>query len=248
MNDIQLLEQLLIKKGRIITHSNLKSLFSNYKNLNNKISLLIKKGWLVNLRKGQYYITKLGSLGYISTSHLIISNSIGIKSFVSFEAALKHHGLFDQGLKKIRAISYQQYRQKKLENTTYQYITVKTDNYFGFKKESVDGGIAIVANKERALLDLIEYQRSIYSVSLVLEKLENFSQEIDLKILVKYLKEYSQVTIKTIGLFLDFMNIDSSQVFNLINDSTSSSRLLSSSATFSSKWRLYYDHILKEWV
>jgi len=246
MNDIKYLEQLLIKKGRIVSHSDLKSIYSNYKNLNNKINLLTKNGWLVNLKKGQYYITKLGSLGYTSTSHLVIANNIGINSFVSFEAALKHYGLFDQSLKKIRSISCRQYREKTLENLIYHYITIQSANYLGFTKEIVNGGTALVATKERALLDLIEYQRTIYQVSLVLEKLKNYQKEINLTLLVKLSQKYSQVTIKTIGLLLDLTKLDSSKVEYLIKTSTSTSRLLPSSRTFNSKWRLYFDEILKE--
>lgn len=248
MKDIINLENLLIKKGRIIKHSNLKEYYKNHQNINNKISLLVKKGWLVNLRRGLYYITKLGSLGHTSISNYIIANSIGEKSFVSFEAALKHHGMFNQDLKKIKSISQKQYLNKQLENIDYQYVKVLNENYFGFSLEKVDGGNALIANSERAILDLIEYQRTSYSVSLVLEKLKDYYKNLNILLLQEYLDKYSLITKKTIGLFFDFLKIKSMKVQELITRADSTSRLLTSSDKFSTKWRIYYDSIFEEQV
>lgn len=243
MKALKVLEQIIIKEGRIVTHSTISKYLKEYSDINKKISSLISKGLLVNLRRGVYYISKLGSLGYTSVSSYLIANAIGKKSFVSFEAALKYHSLFNQGLKKYRSISQNQYLEKELENITYEYIKVKKDRYFGFQSEKVDGGNARIAEKERALIDLIEYQRTIGSVSLVLEKLSNYTQEIDFTKLCNYLKCFSQVTIKTFGLFLDNMQIKSSELEKMINKK-STSRLFDSSIEFNNKWRLYYDSVI----
>ena len=112
MKDIKLIENILVDKGRIVNYSEIKEYLTDFRDINKKISTLIEKGFLVNLRKGVYYISKIGSLGYTSISTYIIANSIGEESFISFEAALKFHGLFDQGLKKYRSISKKQYLDK----------------------------------------------------------------------------------------------------------------------------------------
>ena len=101
MKDIQIIENLLLKKGRIIKYSDLQEVLSKYKDVNNKIFQLTEKGLLVNLKKGLYYISKIGSLGYTSISNYIIANAIGKNSFVSCKSALKYHGYFNQGLRKI---------------------------------------------------------------------------------------------------------------------------------------------------
>lgn len=245
MKDVKLIENILVDKGRIVNYSEIKGYLADFRDINKKISTLMDKGLLVNIRKGVYYISKLGSLGYTSISSYIIANAIGEESFISFEAALKFHGLFDQGLKKYRSISRKQYLDKSLEGVTYEFIKVGEDSYFGCELQDVDGGKARIATKERALLDLLEYKRSVNSVSLVLEKLSNYEEEIDFGLLGEYLKNYSQVTIKTCGLLLDFIGHNSIGVERLVNkDSTS--RLSVSSEKFSNKWRLYYDSVLEE--
>jgi predicted transcriptional regulator of viral defense system len=245
MGDIKIIQNLLLEKGRIVKHSDLTDFLSNYNNINNKISNLAEKGFLVNLRRGVYYISKLGSLGYTSISNYIIANAVGEQSFVSFEAALKYHGMFDQGLKKIRSISRKQYLDKTIEEITYEYITVKGSSYFGYEKVKVDGGNARVATKERALLDLIEYRRSVLNISLFYEKLNNYSHEIDFKRLISYAENYSQLTIKIVGFLFDKIDENSEYINSLINEK-STSRISESSDKFSNKWRLYYDSALDE--
>ncbi len=244
MRDLELIEKILINEGHIITIDQLNQYLAEYKDINKKISTLINKGLLVRLKRGTYFISKIGSLGYTSISNYIIANTIGEQSFVSFEAALKYHGIFDQGLKNFRSISQKQYLTKTLEEITYEYVKVKEEQYFGFNLEKVDGGNARIATKERALLDLLEYKRSINTVSLVLEKLIEYNSEIDIKLLIEYAQSFSQTTIKTLGLLFDIAQIDGKKLEVYINKN-STSRILNSSDTFSNKWRLYYDSILE---
>lgn len=244
MKDIEAIEKLLVNKGRIVDFESLKVEFSELNDVKGKIFDLTSKGFLVNLSKGKYFISKIGSLGSVSASNYLIANSIGKDSFVSFEGALKHHGIFDQGLKKYRSISTKQYLEKEIEKIVYEYVKVKDSLYFGFTDEKVDGGYARIACKERALLDLIEYKRSLYSVSLVLEKFQQFNYQLNVNLLIDFSKEYSQVTLKTLGLIFDFVNIDSSALYKEINIS-STSRLMKSSDMFSAKWRLYYNSIFE---
>jgi predicted transcriptional regulator of viral defense system len=245
MDDIKIIEKLMVEKGRIITYDDLKETFSTHKDINKKILRLSNKGLLVSLRRGFYYIAKLGSLGYTSISNYIIANTIGEQSFVSFEAALKYHGLYDQGLKKILSISQKQYLDKQIESITYKYIKVKESRYFGFEEYKVDGGNARIAVKERAILDILEYRRTTVNVSLIQEKLKKYSNEFDIEGLISYAKYFSQITIKTLGLLLDFIGKETGDL-NLLITENSTSRISEDSNKFSNKWRLYYNSVLEE--
>jgi predicted transcriptional regulator of viral defense system len=245
MKDTEIIQNLILQKGRIVKHSDLKDILEGYKDINSKIFELTEKGFLVNLRRGVYYISKLGTLGYTSISNYIIANAIGDESFISFESALKYFGMFDQGLKKIHSISKKQYLDKTVEEITYEYIKVKDSRYFGYEEVKVNGGTAQIAKKERALLDIIEYRRSISSISLVQEKVERYVDEIDFDLLSSYAKNYSQITIKIFGLLLDLIYEKTDYLKSLINEK-STSRISESSDRFNNKWRLYYDSVLDD--
>ncbi len=245
MKDVEIIQNLVVQKGRVVNHSDLTKELKSYKDINKKILCLTEKGFLVNLRRGVYYISKLGSLGYTSISNYLIANAIGEESFVSFEAALKYYGMFDQGLKKIRSISKKRYLDKTIEEITYEYIKVKDSMYFGYEDLEVDGGTARVATKERALLDIIEYRRNISNINLVQEKLEKYADDIDFELIYSYAKHCSQITIKIMGLLLDQISVDTECLKHLINEK-STSRISDDSDKFSNKWRLYYNSILDE--
>ncbi len=245
MKDIEIIENLLVEKGRIIEYADLKEVLNKYKDINNKIFQLTEKGLLVNLKKGLYYISKIGSLGYTSISNYIIANAIGNNSFVSFKSALKYYGYFDQGLKKILSISTKQYLTKTIENISYEYVKVSDDKYFGYEQYKVDGGIARIATKERVILDIIEYKRTITNVSLIQDIIKNNLSDFNVDKFNSYIKNYSQLTTKTLGLLLDFNNVNTEEINSLINKK-STSRMSKKADNFSNKWRLYYNSILEE--
>jgi predicted transcriptional regulator of viral defense system len=240
-SDLEIIQKILKENGKIVDKGIFSRYFRNVKNINKKISRINSDGLILRIKRGTYYICDDKS-DYLSISNYYISNIIGEKSFVSFEGALKFHGVFDQAIKQYISIAQNQYISKKLENFEYTYIKVLKDNYFGFKKCRVDGGSANIAYLERALLDMIEYKRNVYSISLVLEILQKYIGDIDKKLLFKYLKKYSQITVKIFGLLFDMLGYDSKDIHLLVNKG-STSRISSQSKNFSNKWRLYYDSI-----
>ena len=132
-----------------------------------------------------------------------------------------------------------------IESIIYEYVKVKKSNYFGYEEYKVDGGTARIAERERAILDIIEYKRTLSSISLIQEKINTYSDEFNFEKLISYAKKYSQITIKTIGLVLDFMEKDTRKLNSLINKK-STSQMSKDAGKFSNKWRLYYDSVLEE--
>lgn len=249
LQKIDIIEKAVVKFGRIITHDQLKQLLSVYKNTNDKIHKLSKEGWLVKLRRELYYVSKIGSFGFTSISNYKIANLIGKESFVSFEAALKFYGLFDQSIRNYRSISKKQYLPKEIEGSIYKYIKVKDKNYLGWREESIDGTAARIAIKERALLDLLEYSRTINSVSLALEILQNNYKDFNMDWFLKNLKYYSKITLRSFGLLLDLINKDSSDIYSTLSYKNNSVfKMFPNAKKFNKKWRIYYDPILEEQV
>lgn len=248
MKDIEIIEKLLIEYGKVVTNDQISREYTNLTNINQKISLLIKKRLLVKLRKGKYYISKIGSLGYTDASSYLLANIMGEESFVSFEGALKYYGMFDQGLSKYRSISLKQYLEKNIEEVNYSYIKIKQENYFGYIIVQIDRADIKIADLERAILDLIEYNRSEYTVSLVIEKLQNYTNEIQFEKLFKYIKRYSQTTIKTLGVILDALSIDTGELKKMISSENSTHNMFSKNYSFDTKWRINYNNVILEGI
>lgn len=80
-----------------------------------------------------------------------------------------------------------------------------------------------------------------------MEKLSNYGAELDYELMKSYLANYSQVTLKVLGLLLDFAGLESAFVQKVVNTNFTS-KMLTSSKEFSNKWRLYYDQVIAEQV
>lgn len=251
-NDLQLLESMVIRHGKIVEVSDLKrdveqQLGQRYSDqvLRNRLSDLTKKGWLVRLRRGTYLIvTDISALGMSDISDFVIAAAFNSNAYVSFEGALQYYGMFDQKLSTIDSVTTGRNRTYKVEgNKTYRFLHIQDDLFFGSEDVQISGaGRAIkMADREKALLDMLYYRSDTLTASLVLEKLRDYQGDIDLKKLQYYALHYSTSTVRKVGFLLDQLGEDSGLLFSDKIKENSYSKLGSNAKTFNAKWRLYYD-------
>ena len=161
------------------------------------------------------------------------------ESYVSFEAALQFHGLFDQYLRSVISVSLKAYNTREFQGIRYEYIKTRGALFYGFQDERVEGFVVRIASVEKALLDLLNYRRTVYSVDLVLEKLQTSADEIDISRLHEYCAGQSLTVRRIAGLLLDKAGLDSGPVYEMVMGKPSASYMLRGGGTFNAKWRLY---------
>lgn len=246
--DLFLLEDTVVQIGRIVTADNLKAVFSKqYQGgeINNKISQLSKQGWLVRLKRGLYVvITDISSLGFLDLSGLVISQVLNKDSYVSFENALQHYSMFDQLLSSVEAVTYKRARKYKIQNKEYRFSHIKKELYFGFTGEVVEGKVVQIAEKEKALLDMLHFRSSANTVNLVFEKLREHQDQIDFENLKQYAKKFGVSMVREAGFLLDQLGIQTQDLRRVAKLEEGYSKMTSNSDVFNAKWRLYYDHNL----
>lgn len=81
----------------------LKSIFPNYKSVNNKISELEKSGKIIRLKKGMYVVSSKESGKLLSME--LIANHIYGPSYVSMESALCYYGLIPESVYIMRSMT-----------------------------------------------------------------------------------------------------------------------------------------------
>ncbi len=205
----------------------------------NLVSKLCRNGWLVRLKKGFYYIAGSESRGFAAIPVYKIAQIFVDESYVSFEAALQFHGLFDQHLGSVINVSLKVYDTREFQGIRYEYVKTKGALFYGFQEERVESFVVRIASVEKALLDLLNYRRSAYSVDLVLEKLQASSDDIDLGRFHEYCAGQSLTVRRIAGLLMDKAGLDSGPVYETVMDKASVSFTLRNSGTFNAKWRLY---------
>ncbi len=244
--DASLLEDIIVHYGRIVTFANLRQVFKKEYSLaetRNRVSLLSKQGWLVRIKRGLYLVvTDIGSLSSSDISHYTLTQALNKDSYISFENALQYHGMFDQMLSAVGAVTFKRARTYKIKDTQVRFFKIKKELFFGFSKERSDIGLVNIAQKEKAILDMLYFRSTSHYASLVWGKLNDYKQKIDFNLLKKYAAKFTLDVIRQIGFFLDRINIDTSDLEKLVKGKLGYSKMTKNAKEFSSKWRLYFEH------
>lgn len=248
-SDLIILQEAILQYGRVVRFTQLVNLFeATYKRaaIRQKVALLAKKGWLVRLKRGEYLvITDISTLGSIDLSEYVIAQVLHKDSYISFENALQYHGLFDQMLTTVGSVTTTYARSSLVQETTYTSSRIKKALYFGYTQESIGSYKVKIAEKEKALLDMLYFKTSAYTVSIVLEKLREYKHKLDFDKLQQYAERFGIGMVRIVGFLLDQIEVDTNVLFTYVKQERNSyNKLTKESTKFNAKWRLYYDPYL----
>ncbi len=245
--ELELIEKLITEYGNVVTFDIIyEKLGKNIEKqvVKNFVSNLVKKGWLMRIQLGVFAISDISGRGSIELSQLTIAQIIDRDSYVSFEGALQHYGLFDQYLRVISSIGRKRTYTKKLSDWSFKYIKTKKGLFEDFKEYNIDGQSVKIASKEKAIIDFLTYRRTAHDFDLVIEKLKTYSHEFELDNLIDISKKCSITTQRILGVILDISEIDSSKLYDIVKSNRNHSRVRSNSKIFNAKWRIYTDNYL----
>lgn len=248
--ELQNLETALARYGAVVSFEQLSESFREERPyLRKRISQFARKGWLFRIKKGVYVISDLHSRGSLSISQYAVVNLLVEPAYVSFESALQYHGLYDQLLSKVTSVATKQFEDKDIDGYTFSFVKTIPAYFYGWESYPMDGQTVKIASREKALIDLIQYHRSRYSVDLVLERLNNFTHEFDLDKLVDLSFRSTIAAQRILGFVLDCLNLDSEKLTQALRKHHGTSKITDSGDNvFNSKWRLYYDHYFERYV
>jgi len=245
--DLSLLENVIIKFGRIVSFDQIQDVAGetySRAQLRNRIALLAKKGWLLRLKKGFYLvITNISTLGFNDVSEYIIAQALNTNSYISFENALQYCSMFDQGLSTVNSVTTSRARTYAVgERTRYRFSHIEESLYFGFTQVFINGKNINMAEKEKALLDLLYFRHTSMTMDIVLEKLRDYKHSLDFQKLKEYAKRYSLSMVREIGFLLDQIDVNTADLYTARIKENSYSKISREAQTFNAKWRLYYDN------
>ncbi len=248
--DADLLEKLIIRYGKVVTVNQIEAEAKHtwdYQQTHNRIQQLVKNGWLIRIKRGLYVIADLSSRGSISISPYVIANLLVEESYVSFEAALAYRGMFDQLTSQFISVSLKQYKVTDLDAIQYRFIKTQQKMFAGWETVEIENMSARIAFAEKALVDMIHFRKGKYVIDLVIEKLQNYQEDLDIDKLFQYANLASIKTMKVLGFVFDLLGMNSKQFFRSISNNRSTHRMSPDDKTFNSKWRIYYDEYFEKY-
>lgn len=132
------------------------------KNLDWKISQLLKRGNIIRLKKGVYiserfWLSTPDKKGY--TEYL--ANILYFPSYLSSEYILSLYNLIPEEINILTCISSKSTRVFKNKLGTFSYRNIKQELYCGYSKVRRDGFEVYMASKAKALFDFLYLKRNL---------------------------------------------------------------------------------------
>ncbi|MBK7344159.1 MAG: type IV toxin-antitoxin system AbiEi family antitoxin domain-containing protein [Saprospiraceae bacterium] len=197
------------------------------------LSDMVRRGLLMRLKKGLYYIIpyEQEAKTFMPDWHLIAGQiTKGTKHYIGYYSALQLHNLITQPSLKEQIVVAKQIRPStlKIKNTAFQFIYHNEKHFFGSKKIWIDHFNKVeCSDLEKTFVDclfkpdyaggIVEVARAIYISrdKIKFEKLLEYTQRFE-----------SQAVIKRLGFLLETLEIESGITKKLLKSKTASYVLL----------------------
>ncbi len=119
-----------------------------------QISRWVRAGKLIRLARGRYLLPD--RLRRMQVAPEYVANLLRTPSYVSLERALSIHGMIPESVPLVQSVTTGRPGQVNNSVGTFDYRHVKRAWFTGYRETSLgDGGSALVATPEKALLDLV---------------------------------------------------------------------------------------------
>lgn len=249
-SEFNVLGDAIVEYGTVVTFDQLQQFYNkDIEYTRKRISRLVEQGWLTRIKKGLFAISDLSTRGSLSIDHRVVVNLLIQNAYISFQSALQFQGMFDQLLAGIRSISLERHKEREIGGVEYKFVYTQKRYYYGWDTYDIDGREVKIADIEKALIDMIQFHRTIYSTDIVLDKLSNYQDEIDSEKFIGYLLKSNLVTRRIFGFLFDCVGMDTQRLLNSVVDGRSVSSISSSENNiYNHKWKLYYDQHFKQYI
>ena len=189
---------------------------------------LRRNGWIVSLRRGLYALS-LTNPGVTPAHEFEIAMHLVAPAAISHWSALHYHGLTDQpprrvfvltttgtSIPRMRGAKAKEGREAYLVgDTSYRFVQVKPERYFGFEKVWVGEARVKVTDPERTLIDGLTMPRYCGDFAEVLQAFEARGRSLEADRIIRYALKLDSTTVKRLGWVLEHQGFDPSKLHRL---------------------------------
>jgi len=193
--------------------------------LRQALHYLARSGWVTRLRKGLYALSSTVP-GATPAHEFEIAMALVDPAAISHWSALHHHGLTEQAPRKVYVLttteaSVPRVRGAKAEHvrdgfpvggTSYRFVQVKPDRYFGTEKTWIGETRVTITDPERTLLDGLSMPQHCGDFAEVLHAFEVRGADLDLQRITEFALKLDAATAKRLGWVLEHQGVDPSKL------------------------------------
>jgi predicted transcriptional regulator of viral defense system len=170
-------------------------------------------GWVTRLKRGVYAITAYGPVPH----EFAVAMALVTPSVISHWTAMHYHHITEQTPNKIFAITPRGTSiPRSLTSTTFCFIQVKKEHYFGIETIWVDDMRAQITNLEKTLLDGLTSPEYCGDFSEVLHAFKVGKDKIRIEVIIEYALKLEKAVAKRLGLILDGLGVEEKRLDPLL--------------------------------
>ena len=212
---------------------------------------LMKKNWLIRLKKGEYLIVPLeaGLSGEYMENWYVVAREL-IKPhpyFISHYSAMDIHNMVTQPTRVVYISTPVRRKNRDISSTEYRFIYTRQENYWGITKEWVTPHQQVeVSDLERTIVDCLYTPRLCGGISEIAKGIWIAKDKVNYEKLTGYVERFGKkVVAKRLGLILEVYGLGTmditEQLQDYIKDSNSYALfdpLLPDQGKYLTRWRL----------
>jgi len=200
------------KKMELIPRKELISLIKSHIKIKDVVDLIEKlqaKKRIVSIKRGVYMVVPFSAVNkkWVLDEYKIIDHLLKQDYYIGLYNAFNLHGFTEQIPNKLFVFNTKYSFDKEILHYRFKFFKVKKDKLFGIMKDKYP-----YSDKERTIIDALDYPEYVGGLSEVLEKIK--SSDYNKNKLVDYAIRYNSIKIiKLVG-----MLTGSSKLFNLLKE------------------------------
>lgn len=174
---------------------------------------LVKKRWLLRLKRGLYAIVPLEigpeKADAYTIHNLTIPKHLINPYYISHWTALNYHGLSEEIPQTTFTTTLKPKKPLKILDTNYYFIKTTKKKFFGWKKYKIEEEKINISDKEKTIADCLDHPQHTGGIDEVAKAIYFNTNQINLKKIEDYLTRIGNNTaLKRYGFILDSCNIN----------------------------------------
>jgi predicted transcriptional regulator of viral defense system len=192
------------------------------------LHLLRRNGWIVSLHRGLYALSPTVP-GVTPAHEFEVAMALVDPAAISHWSALHHHDLTEQTPRKVFVLTTTESAVPRVRrtgarhrrdgypvgDTTYRFVQVKPDRFFGTEKTWIGEARVSITDPERTLLDGLSRPQYCGDFAEVLHAFEVRGSQLNIERVIQYALRLDTATAKRLGWVLDHLALDSSELDRL---------------------------------
>jgi predicted transcriptional regulator of viral defense system len=201
----------------IFTTKDIEEFAVNPKNL---LDWLVRKRWILKIKKGVYLIAPLeaGELGAANyTVHsFVIASVLVTPYYIAYWSALNYHGLTDQTPPAVYIATTKPRNTRAILNTEFKFVAIPSRKIFGIEETEIEKRKIKISSPEKTIVDCLDHPEHCGGTEEIAKALYFNKEEIDYNKLVNFAQKIGNTAVlKRLGYISETLKME--KILNLLS-------------------------------